>query len=188
MTIKSDTEVLPNPGALVLSRGNITPEGMQPESYGLKSANRTESAEFIWELQRITGLQQDTYLHPDSQDMLSLPFQLAAALASGRPLEFWLVTDWRHELFQYELFQFTLLDEGPLELPVGILRALHLQSVSNDKTLDFWLAEDHQMLPVKIRFTDENGDIYEQVAIEIPIRDDEMPDDEPAIPEPDPLQ
>jgi hypothetical protein len=32
---------------------------------------------------------------------------------------------------------------------------------------ELWLARDHQLLPVKIRFTDKKGDQYEQIAREL---------------------
>jgi hypothetical protein len=179
LNTKSIDEAVPYPGAASMSsKGHIRPEGMQPEYYSLTSAGRTENVEFIRELQRITGMPDAPFLHPDSQDILSLQFQLAITLVAGRPLEFWLATDRR-----YELFQFILLDEETLELPAGIFRTLHLQSEGSEMTLDFWLAEDYQLPPVKTRFTNKNGEIYEQAASEIPTQSDDQP-----APETEPVQ
>ena len=57
---------------------------------------------------------------------------------------------------------------GPMETWLGLrgIRTLHLRAMT-DSVTEIWLALDHHRLPVKIRYTDKKGDIFEQVATEI---------------------
>jgi hypothetical protein len=51
---------------------------------------------------------------------------------------------------------------------LGELKTIHLLkgSTDEDKT-EIWLATDYQYLPVKIRKTEKDGTVIEQVAIKI---------------------
>ncbi|MDR1887949.1 MAG: DUF3108 domain-containing protein [Zoogloeaceae bacterium] len=177
------------------SVGSFGTGGMQPDAYQLIRDDRAaETVNFNWELQRIDlGEHGEQFLHPGSQDILSLQYQFAylisllniapldidippleIAIRPRRPLEFWVANDKR-----YELIRFVILGEEIQELPAGLFRTLHLQSEGGNKTIDFWLAEDYRMLPVKTRFTDKNGDIYEQALSEVFIEPDAQESIEP---------
>jgi hypothetical protein len=164
------------------SMGSFDSGGLRPDRYMLESndGEPAETVEFYWETRQIQIGQRDPEpLHSGSQDILSLQYQfaymvspLSAAIGWHAPLEFWVASDKR-----YRLMRFDIVGEEILELPAGRFLTLHLQSVSNGKMIDFWLAEDYQMLPVKTRFTDKNGDIYEQAVREIALEpfDDSSP-------------
>jgi hypothetical protein len=166
------------------SVGSFGADGLRPDHYILTPGDgeSAESVEFYWEIEQIrVGRREPEPIHPGSQDILSLQYQLAYmlsplddAIGPRAPLEFWVANDKR-----YRLMQFTLLGREILELPAGQFLTLHLQSISGGKTIDVWLAEDYRMLPVKTRFTDKDGDIYEQAVQEIVIEplDTEPPND-----------
>jgi hypothetical protein len=168
------------------SKGHIGTEGIQPDYYRLTSTDTAEIVGFNWASQIIQfGVREAYPIHPDSHDILSLQYQLAHLFSFRNvaelppSLEFWVAID-----KSYELFRFEILGEETLEIPAGIFRTLHLQSVGNNKTFDFWLPQNYQMLPIKTRFTDNNGDIHEQVISEISID----ASDEPRRLETDPIQ
>ena len=175
------------------SWGHFSAEGLQPNHYRFTREDKApEEVEFAWEIGQIILSGRDQRprhpIHSGSQDILSLPFQLAYLMSNtdatpGRSLEFRVATSER-----YELLRFTILGEETLELPAGVFRTLHLQAVSKARTIDYWLAKDERMLPVKTRFTDKGGRAYERVASEIPVEKDEQPEqDNPPDPEADSL-
>ena len=164
------------------SRGHFSAEGLRPDRYRLAREDKeSEDVTFIWEMGRIQiGARNPQPVHPGSQDILSLQFQFAYMLApldtvfgarfgARKALEFWIANDKR-----YELIRFEILGEEVLELPAGIFPTLHLQSVGGNKKIDFWLTNNDQMLPVKTRFTDKNGDIYEQALSEVHFEFDDV--------------
>jgi hypothetical protein len=54
-----------------------------------------------------------------------------------------------------------------LETPDGVLQTIHLERVlprnQNDPRIEIWLGRDHQFLPVRVRLTDENGRVLDQL-------------------------
>lgn len=151
------------------SQGQFSSEGFVPETFRTLRQGETtqESADFDWPHQQVRLARdgKDRPLLPGSQDMVSFPFQLAyqvAQLGGERHFPMSVVTGKR-----YDAFHFEWLDEGMLETPAGTLKTLHLKAIapgSHADTTEVWLAEAYQYLPIKIRFTDRNGDVFEQVA------------------------
>ncbi|GHT92494.1 hypothetical protein AGMMS49545_10130 [Betaproteobacteria bacterium] len=166
----------------VESRGHLGAEGLIPDRYTLTPLDKNpDEVYFNWEIgqmemrasdPRAQSRQRPQPVHPGSQDILSLQFQFAYLLAPvenaiGKSVAIWVTNDKR-----YEQIRFEVLGEEVLELPAGVFPTLHLQSVGGNKKIDFWLTNNYQMLPVKTRFTDKKGDIYEQAVSEIVIDND----------------
>jgi hypothetical protein len=159
------------------SVGNISAHGLQPESYQqTHGKDAPERVEFDHAAQQIRINQNPPLeMNANSHDFLSLQYQFAynvlpGSIAAGvrGTLDFWLAT---HK--KYERVQFVVIGEETLELPAGAFNTLHVQSADKTST-DIWLAQDYLMLPVRLHFTDKNGNHYEQAASEIFI---EMEDD-----------
>lgn len=164
----------------VESQGVLGPKGFVPEAYRvLKNGSPSgEGADFDWANNEIRiGKKQVSYpLKAGSQDLLSLQYQLAYLphLAEGVSLR---VATGK----KYELFDLDVVGEEVLELPAGSFRTLHLRYLTETRT-ELWLALDHLLLPVKVRYTDKKGNAFEQVAREITLGSI-VPDSSPDMPD-----
>lgn len=170
----------------VESKGILGPRGFVPETYRVFKNGKPsgEWADFDWANKELrTGKKQVSYpLKAGSQDLLSLHYQLAYLphLAEGVSLR--IATGKK-----YELFDLDVVGEELLELPVGNFRVLHLRYLTESRT-ELWLALDHLLLPLKVRYTDKKGNAFEQLAREIrlgSISPDQSPSPDPTPETPD---
>lgn len=152
----------------VESRGRMVAGGLQPDSYRtLKNGRETnENADFSWFTAEgpQVALARDGSVRaiaPGTQDLLSLPYQLAylGSLPDGSSLG--VVTGKK-----YERYALDSLGEEVIETPAGKFRTLHLRAMT-DSVTEIWVALDRQRLPVKIRFTDRKGESFEQLVTEL---------------------
>ena len=147
------------------SSGRLVAGGLQPELYRTlkngKDAN--ENADFDWTAAAVHLSRGDKTesIVPGTQDILSLNYQLAYLPRPEAGASVGVVTGKK-----YSRYALDSLGEEELATPAGRFRTLHLRAMGNDVT-EIWIALDHHRLPVKIRFTDKKGDVYEQVATEI---------------------
>ena len=151
----------------VESRGRMVAGGLQPERYRTLKNGRetTENADFSWFTADgpQVALARDGSVRaiaPGTQDLLSLPYQLAylGSLPDGSSIG--VVTGKK-----YERYALDSLGEEIIETPAGKFRTLHLRAMT-DSVTEIWVALDRQRLPVKIRFTDRKGDSFEQLVTE----------------------
>lgn len=147
------------------SEGRLGPRGLQPETFRtLKNGRETkENAHFDWSTAsvRLDWNGKIESVSPGAQDMLSLNYQLAylknpdggarIGVASGR---------------RYRTHELDSLGEEEIDTPLGHFRTLHLRA-AGDTLTEIWIALDRFRLPVKIRYTDRQGDRYVQVATEL---------------------
>ena len=146
------------------SRGRLAAGGLRPETFRSRRAGKDEEgADFDWAAGQL-HLLRDGSEHPltsGAQDILSLNYQLAyiGELTAGAGLD---VATAR----QYGWQQIDALGEEDIEVPAGRFRTLHLRAMS-DSVTEVWIALDHGRVPVKIRFTDKNGDSFVQVATDL---------------------
>ena len=146
------------------SRGQMGPAGLQPIHFSVlrNGQPRGEDADFDWPAGEVL-LERDGSrhpLHPGSQDVLSLNYQLAYLSRLEEGIRIGVVTGKK-----YEHYALDALGEEDIDTPAGRFRTLHLRAAGETLT-EIWLALDHQRLPVKIRFTDKKGDSYSQVLSE----------------------
>ncbi len=147
-----------------VSEGQLTANGLQPQRFSaIKNGQPGETAQFDWAQGQLhwSAAPAGVPLLPGSQDVLSLNYQLAylpkpedgkrLAVFTGR---------------KYERYAIDALGEETLATPAGQFHTLHLR-VMTETVTELWLARDHHLLPVKIRFTDKKGDQYEQIAREL---------------------
>ncbi len=147
------------------SRGRLLAGGLQPEQYlsrkNGKDAN--ENAEFDWLATQVLLSRdgQTRAIAPGTQDILSLNYHLAYVRQPESGATVGVVTGKK-----YERYALDSLGEEEIDTPAGHFRTLHLRAMT-DSTTEIWLALDHHRLPVKIRFTDKKGDVFEQIATEL---------------------
>lgn len=150
------------------SQGALVASGLQPTRFGDKSRSE-RAAHFNRTLGRIrfSNNAPDAELLPGAQDRLSVFFQLAGLLnarpeayATGQSVAIPVAGTGGSELWRFEV-------QGlePLNLPAGELIARHLvrePRQAYDTKVDIWLAPSLGHLPVRIRITQDNGDVVDQ--------------------------
>ncbi len=145
-------------------------QGLRPHAFHTeKNGAAGDSAVFDWRNQKLTlsgGAQREVALQPGAQDMLSMFYQLASLNAAQR------VTSERHEIMvttgrKFERYGFDVIGEEKLRLKSGAQRTLHLRTAAGAEAIDLWLALDLRALPIKIRYTDRQGESFDQIAEDI---------------------
>ncbi len=153
------------------SVGQIDPVlGLRPQRFG--DRNRSEVATHFDHSRtppviRFSSNAPDAPLLSGSQDRLSVLIQLGAMLA-GEPERY----ARGHRIALYtagprdaELWTFDVLERGTLDLPVGTLETLHLKREplsAYDNRVEIWLAPALDYLPVRLLWTQANGDVVDQ--------------------------
>jgi hypothetical protein len=147
------------------SSGRLVAGGLQPELYRTRKNGKdaNENADFDWAAAevRLSRGNKTQAIALGAQDILSLNYQLAYLPRPEAGATIGVVTGRK-----YDRYALDSLGEENLATPAGHFRALHLRAMGDNVT-EIWIALDHHRLPVKIRFTDKKGDIYEQVVTEI---------------------
>lgn len=156
------------------SEGHLLATGLQPERFADKS--RSERAAHFDRSQnrvRFSNNAPDAELLPGAQDRLSVFLQLAGLLnarpeayPAGHTIELPVVGTSGLEVWRFQVQDLTSLD-----LPAGSLIARHLirepQGLYSTR-VDLWLAPSLGHLPVRIRLTQDNGDVVDQRLTALP--------------------
>lgn len=147
------------------STGKLTVRGLQPERFSTRKngAETNENADFDW-VARQVKIHREAAPRPvveGTQDLVSFQYQLAYLGALSEGVTLGVVSGKK-----YERYAFDNLGEETVDTPLGPFRTLHLR-VQTDNTTELWLAVEHGLLPIKIRFTDRKGDSFEQIAADI---------------------
>lgn len=147
------------------SHGRLVAGGLQPERYLTRKNGKdaNENADFDWPAAQVQ-LSRDGQVRqvaPGTQDILSLNYHLAYLRRPEYGASVGVVTGKK-----YERYALDSLGEEEIDTPAGRFRTLHLRAMT-DSVTEIWLALDHHRLPVKIRFTDKKGDVFEQIATEL---------------------
>jgi hypothetical protein len=156
------------------SEGRLVATGLQPERFADKS--RSERAAHFDRSQnrvRFSNNAPDAELLPGAQDRLSVFLQLAGLLnarpeayPAGQTIELPVVGPSGLEVWRFQVQDLTSLD-----LPAGSLIARHLMREPQgpySTRVDLWLAPSLGHLPVRIRLTQDNGDVVDQRLATLP--------------------
>lgn len=160
------------PDLLQTSQGNITEFGLMPTFYLYKFGEREDKsyqASFDW-VEKSVALQstkgtKTVVMDSDAsaghiQDFLSFMYQFMFAppldemqmyLTNGRKLG---------------LYTYAFEGEETLELKFANVNTYHIQhaKTDSDEKTELWLAKDYRYVPVKIRKTEKDGTVIEQIA------------------------
>ena len=150
------------------SVGDIGEEGLRPREFRTgKNGVAGDAASFEWTPMRLlltAGNPREVALRAGAQDMLSMFYQLSARYPSmPREVNEVMVATGR----KFERYAFEVLREELLPTRHGELRTLHLRTAAGIEAIDIWAGLDLRGLPVKIRYTDRQGESFDQVAEEI---------------------
>ncbi len=155
------------PNLVQTSQGMVTERGLRPERYVYQfgdKASKANIAEFDWSnlkahLQSSKG-EKTVDINESTQDFLSFMYQFMFEL----PLN-----DMRVNMTNGKKvadYEYIFEGEYTLELNFGNIKVLHIKhfKAGTDEKSELWLAKDYHFLPVKIRKTEENGTVIEQIA------------------------
>lgn len=149
------------------STGGIDESGIAPIRYSEKRFRRSETATHFTRERSTISFSASTLSYPlkgGEQDRASIIWQLAGI---GRGDREKLVANTQIPVFvagvrDGETWTIQVIGEEEIDSGIGRLTAWHLLRVprpgSYDQKLDIWLAPQHEWYPVRLRYTDANGD------------------------------
>ncbi|MBI3523492.1 MAG: DUF3108 domain-containing protein [Betaproteobacteria bacterium] len=153
-----------------ISEGEVAADGLRPRAFHTeKNGVVGDAAVFDWSGMRLTlapggGSQRVVPLVIGAQDMLSMFYQFSAAFPrSPQALNEIMVATGR----KFERYAFEVLGEERLTLRQGAMRTLHLRTAAGVEAIDIWMGLDLYGLPLKIRYTDREGESFVQLADKI---------------------
>ena len=151
--------------SLASSEGEVTADGLRPSQFRQERVGGVDTASFDWLGRFVTYGGRRQAIVGGTQDMLSMYYQLVLLAPLAGTLEMPIATGRKLETYRIEV-----LGEEVLALKSGERRTLHVRTRSGDDSIDIWLGlgpgAAARGLPLKIRFIDRKGEIFDQVADE----------------------
>jgi hypothetical protein len=159
------------------SEGLVDENGLAPEKFTEKRFRKDPySVTFDRDARtiRFTDAKQGVPIKGGEQDRASVPWQLSA-MARGMAGKFVAGSEWRMVVAgrrDAEPWVFKVSKSEKLATPMGQVDAVHLVKApspgSKEQQIDIWLAPAHEWYPVKVRFSDHDGDdVVEQTIAKI---------------------
>lgn len=153
------------------SEGVVGPEGLVPQTFEVERKGKpAEGVRFDWSSGKAAltvggQLRREVALTPGAQDILSQIYQMGLAGAAAR-LEMMIATGKNYGRYAYEA-----VGDETLATPFGELRTWHVKTpaLPGEQAMELWLASDYRNLPVRIRFIDRKGEVFDQNAVELEI-------------------
>lgn len=152
---------------LQTSTGTMMQDGLKPSSFRYQYGDKKlQLATFNWLENTLTTHsdkgEKTEALKLGTQDLLSFMYQFMFT----PPLETMQITMTNGKNLRTYTYSFE--GEDVITTKLGELRSVHLLKRGEDEEkTELWLAIDYQYLPIKIRKTEKNGDIIEQIATSI---------------------
>lgn len=154
------------------SVGTLGPEGLRPERFAdIRRGERAAHFERDTGRIRFSSNAPEVALQDGAQDRLSLFLQLAALLQAsprkeGDTLSFQVAGTGGAETWRFEVGP-----EETLALPAGDIaarRVVRRPRDTYDTLVEMWFAPSLQHLPVRLRLTQANGDVADQLLRNLP--------------------
>ena len=149
------------------SAGAVGPAGLQPDVFSVDQHRRKrDSAHFDWNVARVSIRRDDKERRSEviasgDQDVLSLWHQVRRFARSEQPVVLNVVTG-----KSIKRVSVRALGQEMLKLPIGEVETLRMQAqaAGGELDIDIWLSLQHDLLPVRIRITDDEGGVLDQRA------------------------
>ena len=150
------------------SEGTLGAEGILPREFRVERMDRAaERARFDRDAMKVTLLsgeriRRELPFVAGSQDILSQIYQLG--LTRSARIELMIATG-----KNYGRHVFETVGEERLATRFGELLTWRLKAVSlaGEQAMELWLATEYRNLPVRIRYIDRKGEVFEQNAVEL---------------------
>ncbi len=151
------------------SEGTLSAEGLVPQSFSVeRNGKQAEQARFDWAdgkvmLQPRKGEGREVPLVAGAQDILSQIYQIGLAGAAAR-IKLMIATGKNYGRYAYEA-----VGDERIATHFGELRTWHVKTpaLQGEQAMELWLASDYRNLPVRIRFINRKGEVYDQNAVEL---------------------
>lgn len=151
------------------SEGTLSADGLVPRFFSVeRNGKPAEQARFDWPgrqvaLQPRKGDMREMPLAAGAQDILSQIYQIGLAGAAAR-IELMIATGKNYGRYAYEA-----VGDEKIATRFGELRTWHVKTpaLQGEQAMELWLATDFRNLPVRIRFIDRKGDVFDQNAVEM---------------------
>lgn len=152
------------------SQGRVTRAGLRPEAFTEERNGKPKrSAAFDWERKQATlvdGDNSQTVPLPDnSWDSTSFGYNFAFVPPEAAELAAHL-TDGRR-LRQY---RYAVLGREKIDTELGAMETLHVKRVQgpdDKRAFEVWLAVERHNMPVRIRYTEKDGTVFDSVVTKI---------------------
>lgn len=173
------------------STGTLKPFGIAPDNYieKIEIANRELRADFDWKINAVSfvgrGAGQPMSFGEGTQDPLSLQFHLPL-LAQAYPWRFAPGSEVAFTVARRDVEKYSFVVEGfePVRIDgtdVMTLKIDRKRGPDAKRRVEIWMAPEFQWLPVRLRFTDTNDEVWDSVLAQLP---NEPPPPEPIVQEP----
>jgi hypothetical protein len=160
------------------SSGSLQAFGIAPERYveRIEIANRELRAEFDWSTRIVAftgrGAGQPAGFLDGTQDPLSLQFHLPL-LAQAYPSRFIAGAEISFPIARRGMETYVFRVEGYEAVRIGDkdLKALKVdrrRGPEASRRVEIWMSPEHQWLPVRLRFTDTNDEVWDSVLAVLP--------------------
>lgn len=159
------------------SEGLVDEQGLAPEKFTEKRFRKDPYTVTFDRDERTIRFTEGKLSYPikgGEQDRASVPWQLSA-MARGMPGKFVAGSEWRMFVAgrrDAEAWVFKVAKAEKLRTPMGPVDAVHLVKApsgdAKEQQIDIWLAPAHEWYPVRVRFSDNDGDdVVEQTISKI---------------------
>lgn len=148
------------------SQGSIDAAGLHPREFRHEKVKGVDTASFDWEARKVRYEDKEAALPDGAQDMLSLYYQAALLAAAGERLELVVATGRKLDRYRFEPKGEEKLAFAGKEWPV-----LRIAAKSGPDVIELWIAPELRNLPLKIRFVDNKGEIFDQIAETMDIKE-----------------
>lgn len=149
------------------SEGEVGSDGLRPLRFVQDSKQAKppdEQVDFDWTASQVmlrSGSKTSSHaLTPGSQDMASLWLEIIWRAQRSGEFDFNVATGRRYTP------RWFVPDDAPTGLDTALgrllVKRLQVRAQPGDNQIEVWLAPDLRWLPVRIRFTDRKGDVYDQ--------------------------
>ncbi len=173
------------------STGTLKPFGIAPDNYveKVEVANRELRADFDWKINAVSfvgrGAGQPAFFGEGTQDPLSLQFHLPL-LAQAYPWRFSPGSEVTFTVARRDVEKYSFVVEGFEATRIDgtdvmTLKIDRKRGPDAKRRVEIWMAPEFQWLPVRLRFTDTNDEVWDSVLAQLP---SEPPPPEPIVQEP----
>ncbi len=173
------------------STGTLKSFGIAPNNYieKIEIANRELHADFDWKVSTVSfvgrGAGQPVTFGEGTQDPLSLQFHLPL-LAQAYPWRFSPGSEVTFAVARRNIENYSFVVEGFEAIRINgtdvmTLKIDRKRGPDANRRVEIWMAPEFQWLPVRLRFTDSNDEVWDSVLAQLP---NEPPPPEPIRQEP----
>ena len=173
------------------STGTLKPWGIAPDNYveKVEVANRELRADFDWKANAVSfvgrGADKTAFFGEGTQDPLSLQFHLPL-LAQAYPWRFSPGSEVTFTVARRSVENYSFVVEGFEATRINgtdvmTLKIDRKRGPGASRRVEIWMAPEFQWLPVRLRFTDTNDEVWDSVLAHMP---NEPAPREPIVQEP----